>query len=189
MLRLFVAVCFPKEVREELSRLQTGVVGVNWVPAENLHLTLRFIGDVPESDVADISCALEQIHTEPFKINFGELGWFGGRKKIRTLRVGIKPCSELEGLKRAVEQKVFRAGIGRATKSFVPHVSLGRVREKPRGLQEFFSWGMSISHKPVSVEEICLVSSVLRRNGPIYRTLMVHSFVGPDQCQTCCMHV
>ena len=178
MLRLFVAVCFPKEVREELSRLQTGVVGVNWVPAENLHLTLRFIGEVSESDVEDISSALAQICSEPFKINFGELGWFGSRNKIRTLWIGINHCSELEGLKRAVDQKLFLSGMGRAGKSFVPHVTLGRVREKPRGLQEFFSLGLSISHKPVTVDQVCLVSSLLRKNGPIYHPLMVHSFVG-----------
>tara|TARA_Y100000588_G_C13883497_1_gene765541 strand:- start:163 stop:705 length:543 start_codon:yes stop_codon:yes gene_type:complete len=180
MLRLFVAVCFPKEVRESLARLQTGVDGVNWIVAENLHLTLRFIGDVPTSDVEDIGCALAQIRFQPFDINFGELGWFGSHKKIRTLWVGIKRCSELEGLKRAVDQKLFWSGMERPIKSFVPHVSLGRVREKPRGLQEFFSWGMSISHKPVTVGEICLVSSVLRRNGPIYHPLMVHSLVDPE---------
>ena len=178
MLRLFVAVCFPKEVREQLSRIQTGVVGVNWVPAENLHLTLRFIGEVSESDVEDISSGLAEIRSEPFKINFGELGWFGGSKKIRTLWIGINHCSELGRLKRAVDQKLFLSGMGRAAKSFVPHVSLGRVREKPRGLQEFFSWGMSISYRPVTVDQFCLVSSVLTRNGPIYRPLMVHSFVG-----------
>ncbi len=178
MLRLFVAVCFPKEVREGLSKLQTGVVGVNWVPAENLHLTLRFVGEVPESDVQDICSALTEIRSEPFKINFGELGWFGGRNKIRTLWIGIDHCSELDGLKRAVDQKLFLSGVGRTTKSFVPHVTLGRVREKPRGLQEFFSWGISISQRPVMVGQFCLVSSVLSKNGPIYRPLLVHSFVG-----------
>ena len=80
MIRLFTALELPEELRERMAMISRGVSGARWVPPENLHVTLRFIGEVPEDRYDDIVCALEAVHSEPFGLTIAEAGHFGSGK-------------------------------------------------------------------------------------------------------------
>src|SRR5436190_24207034 len=110
MLRLFVGIGFPPELKLRLSLLCSGVPGAKWVDPGNLHLTLRFIGEVGEDVAADIDEALARVRARPFTIQLAGTGVFGGGKP-RTLWAGIERQPGLGALHDKIEQALVRAGL------------------------------------------------------------------------------
>ena len=94
MLRLFVGIEFPPELKLHLSMLETGIAGAKWVDAGNFHLTLRFIGEVDEGVAADIDEALARVKARRFTLQLAGTGVFGGGKP-RALWVGVERSPEL----------------------------------------------------------------------------------------------
>lgn len=128
MVRLFIALDFSEEVRDTLADLCEGVREARWTPREQLHCTLRFIGDVPEPLSHDIAAGLRQITGLPFYINLAGVGHFPPRRTPRILWAGIRPCSDLSRLQKKIESVVRRAGCRPETRSFHPHITLARLR-------------------------------------------------------------
>src|SRR5580693_7192384 len=89
MLRLFVGIEFPPELKLHLSLLCSGVAGAKWVDPGNFHLTLRFIGEVDEGTAADVDEALLRLKARPFSVQLAGVGVFGA-EKLRTLWVGVE---------------------------------------------------------------------------------------------------
>ena len=89
MIRLFTALEVPDEVAERLMRLQRGLDGARWIERPDFHITLRFMGDVPEDIADDIDEALSEIPMAPFDVELEGLGEFGG-KRPHTLYAGVK---------------------------------------------------------------------------------------------------
>ena len=110
MLRLFVALTLPADIRERVCGLMGGVPGARWVPAENLHLTLRFIGDVDEGAADDLDAALARTQFAPFMLTLEGVGVFGASRRPRALWVGVSPSAELDILQGRVEAAALRAG-------------------------------------------------------------------------------
>ena len=98
MLRLFVGIQFPPELKLRLSLLCTGVPGARWVDPGNLHLTLRFIGEITEDRAADVDEALARLKARPFTLQLAGTGVFGGNRP-HALWVGIERDPELARLR------------------------------------------------------------------------------------------
>jgi 2'-5' RNA ligase len=169
MMRLFVALALPDAVADGLLALQGGIPGARWSTREQLHLTLRFIGEVDGRDAAAIDDALASIHAPRFTLELKSVGEFGG-KKPRALWAGVRDDERLMHLQRKIESAVQRVGIAPEERKFSPHVSLARLRGAPRErVITFLSTHALYASGPFEVNAFILYSSTLTPNGSLYR--------------------
>lgn len=127
MPRLFTAIELPDDVRERLFRLRMPLPGARWVEPENLHITLRFIGDVDNVVARDFHDALAVISEHGFEARLSGLGAFGGNQP-RAVWAGVEAGPELEMLARAHERAARIAGLPPEKHAFVPHITLARLK-------------------------------------------------------------
>lgn len=171
-MRLFVGLSFAHEIRLVLGHLASGLDSVRWVKSENLHLTLRFIGDVSIGDAADLDLMLSAIDSEPFDLQFRGLGYFGKGEKPRSLWVDITPNKNLLRLQEKVERSVVNAGFSVEGRKFKPHVTLGRFRgRKPRNFDSYLITNGGFSTAPFTVSSFVLFESHLGHGGSHYVAL------------------
>jgi len=126
MIRLFTALEIPGEAAEKLARLQQGLEGARWIERADFHITLRFMGDVPENVAADIDEALADIPMEPFDVELEGVGEFGG-KRPHTLWAGVKMSEPLRVLQGRHESAMRRVGLAPETRNYTPHVTVARL--------------------------------------------------------------
>ena len=168
MLRLFVGIDFPPELKLRLSLLQGGVAGARWVDPGNFHLTLRFIGEVDEGTAADIDEALLRLKARPFTLQLAGVGTFGGDKP-RQLWVGVEREPALATLQGKIEQALMRAGLPPEPRKFAPHVTLARLRDPKRGdIQAFLANHAQFRAEPLKVERFSLIASYPTKAGSVY---------------------
>jgi 2'-5' RNA ligase len=169
MLRLFVGIAFPPELKLRLSLLCSGVPGAKWVDPGNFHLTLRFIGEIGENIAADIDEALSRLRARRFTIELAGTGVFGGDKP-HSLWAGVERSPELVGLRDKIEQALIRAGLPPEPRKFAPHVTLARLRNAPREkLHEFLVAHARFRAEPLPVEGFSLIASLQTKAGSVYQ--------------------
>ncbi|MCH7836410.1 MAG: RNA 2',3'-cyclic phosphodiesterase [Chloroflexi bacterium] len=183
LLRLFVAVDLPEDVREALHRLQSDLrqqelSGLRWVRPEGVHLTLKFLGETPAERVPAIEGALATalLGTEPFRLALGEPGTFGGRRGPRVVWLDITgDVQRLRGLQAAVERAMVGVGFAPEERQYSPHLTLARVPQPPRpGTAERVSRALEAVEPPrveFEVREIVLIRSRLQPGGAEYERL------------------
>src|SRR5215471_13453923 len=168
MLRLFVGIGFPPELKLRLSLLCSGVPGAKWVDPGNFHLTLRFIGEVGEDIAADIDDALSRLRARRITIQIAGTGVFGGDKP-HSLWAGVERSAELVGLRDKVELALIRAGLPPEPRKFSPHVTLARLRDPRRSeLQEFLAAHAQFRAEPLRVGAFSLMASYPPKAGSVY---------------------
>ncbi len=169
MIRLFTAIEIPQGVRVRLSLLQGGVPGARWSPPENLHLTLRFIGEVDEATANDIDDVLSGLHAPAFDLTLKGAGEFGGRDP-HALWVGVAPNEPLMRLAAKIESGLQRMGLAPETRKYAPHVTLARLRDAPVAkVREFLAAHSLFDSGPFAVSAFTLFSSHGSSNGSLYR--------------------
>lgn len=170
MIRLFVGVELPAEVRQRLAALGGGIPNARWVPEENLHLTLRFIGNVDEGVADEIAEALGQIGAPPFAITLAGFDTFKSGRHPHALWVGVERQPALSHLRDKVESVAVRCGLEPERRKFTPHVTVARLKDPapPDRLQRFLAENGLFKAGPFPVEHFTLFSSHLSRNGAIY---------------------
>jgi 2'-5' RNA ligase len=131
VLRLFVGLAVPDNVHLQLTTMTGGVASARWVAPENLHLSLRFIGEVDEGAAEDIDAALGQIFAAPLEVTLAGVGCFETRGRAQTLWAGAEPSGPLLHLQARVEAQVQRAGCPPEGRKFTPHVTLARMKRLP----------------------------------------------------------
>lgn len=128
MIRLFAGLDLPEQVKTALLASMGGVAGARWQRAEQLHLTLRFIGEVDRHTAADVAAALGRVNIRPFTAELGEPGLFDHRGRIDALWVGVRPADALAQLAKAINAALASVGIPPDSRSFVPHITTARGR-------------------------------------------------------------
>ena len=136
-LRTFIAVDINSSILESIHkqieslRKKIGNSAVRWVLASNIHLTLKFLGDVSPDKMDALTGILqtEADSCQQFDIRIGGLGSFPNSKRPRVLFIGIQAPAELEALKRGIESATTKLGCKSETRVFSPHLTIGRVRE------------------------------------------------------------
>ncbi len=167
-MRAFIAIPLPKEVISDCKDLEhklknTGVK-MKLVEPENLHITLKFLGNIDENTVNRIKEILDSIKSEPFKAKTSFVGCFPNPDFIRVVWLGVE-SKEIESIQRDIDKELEKLGFDRE-RNFVPHITLARVKEKPnKKLKELI--GMRVN-KEFEVDRILLMKSTLTRGGPIY---------------------
>lgn len=168
MPRLFVAVDLPENVRKELMSLRTELPGGRWVAGDQLHLTLRFIGEVEAQQQGDIDAALRYVREEPFGLTLRQVGHFG--RPGRVLWVGMDPSPRLLALQRGIEAALVRAGIPPEERPFSPHITLARLKGTPYHLlAPYEEEHRRFAATPFQVGEFHLYSSNLTPAGALHR--------------------
>lgn len=173
MIRLFVGLSLPQHIRDYLTSLGAGVRQARWQRDDQLHVTLKFVGEVAESTARDLDEALSTIRMPPFKIMLDGLGLFGDLKKPRALWAGLSPKEEITRLHDKIETAASRVGIARVDRKFTPHVTLARFSaragQRAGGLDNFLRDRGDLRTPAFNVTSFALFSSHLSPNGSIYR--------------------
>jgi 2'-5' RNA ligase len=135
VIRAFIAVDLPSEVQDCLGQVsvqlkgEMGRVPVRWVPQENIHLTLKFLGDVSTNNIQVLTELLEAETTnqKPMVFSVGGVGAFPKVRSPRVIWVGVEAPQELLALQRSIDSHTARIGYSRDRRPFSPHLTLGRV--------------------------------------------------------------
>jgi 2'-5' RNA ligase len=168
-MRLFVAIALPDDVAQSLAALQVGVPGARWQTREQLHLTLRFIGEVDGRDRAAIDDALATISAPAFSVVLKGVGSFGGRRP-HALWAGVAANDALLHLQRKIESALQRIGLETDRRKYTPHVSLARLKGTQNGhVVDFLTDHALYASHPFVVNGFILYSSLLTPNGSFYR--------------------
>jgi 2'-5' RNA ligase len=183
MKRLFLAIPLSPETEflALLHKLRSELYyeRINWVKLQNMHLTLKFLGPTADEKIPEIITTVNEILTdwERFGLEFNKTGIFGSRYQPRVLWLGMKDVPEqLDLLAESVLDAMDKIGFARDRQNFVPHLTLGRIKnltDKPR-FQEVIGKIPQKSYIHKSVAELLLYESILHKEGPEYR--VIHSF-------------
>jgi len=168
MMRLFVGLALPQPLKDRLAPLMTGLPGARWVPPENLHLTLRFIGEVDEREAATLDEALSGVQRAPFGLQVSGCGIFAQRRGPEAVWVGVASTPPLVDLQAAIERAAVRSGLAPEEKRFRPHITLARLKDSPQPRLQAFVAGHNLFRETVTIEEFTLFSSKLGSGDPIY---------------------
>ncbi len=189
MIRAFLAIDLPAGLRPVLERL-TGELkksgaDVKWVAPGNVHLTLKFFGDVSDAQVEEIAAAaapIAQAQT-PFSLTLAQVGAFPTLKSPRVVWVGLGgELAPLQALYQRLEEAFEGLGFPREGRPFAPHLTLGRVKSPKgrEGLVRQLAVLPAIPSEPFPVREIVLFRSTLTSQGAIYTPLKVIPLLGPE---------
>lgn len=185
--RSFIAILLDDQVRAaiaaELDRLKPLARSVSWVAPQNLHLTLKFLGELQaeELEVAKEGLAEGVSRAEPFRLTFHGLGAFPGLARPRVIWVGVaQGARECQVVQARVEEALGSRGVPREARPYTPHLTIGRVRDA-RGLtrlQQAIAQDARRGFGEVSVSSISLMRSELHPAGARYTELYTASFPG-----------
>lgn len=182
--RSFIAIELPEEVKAGITRLQNQLKAANhspvkWVNPNSIHLTLKFLGDVPVAKINSITGALETATREitPFQLEVKDLGVFPNLNKVRVVWVGVSgDITRLGQLQQRIESNLATLDFAPETRDFTPHLTLARLREQASP-DERQSFGRLIGNTKFEsvykfrVDAISLMRSQLTREGAIYSRL------------------
>lgn len=168
MNRLFVGLEIPESIKQHVGAMCHGVPGARWQTDEQLHVTLRFIGEVDPPKAADIDAALRSIQAPQFSVRLKGTGIFGEAKKPRALWAGMEPESALQHLRDKVESALVCCGVEPEKRKFKPHLTLARFKERPRRLAQFLTANNDFASEYFAVEDFVLFESHLSHTGAQY---------------------
>jgi RNA 2',3'-cyclic 3'-phosphodiesterase len=171
MHRLFVAIRPPEAVRQLLIDSMHGVSGLRWQVDEQLHLTLRFIGEVERPLAEDLALALGKVRFEPFAIRIAGVGRFEQRGR-GALWAGVEPRAPLAALAAKVERVCVDVGLPAERRAFHPHITLARWgRSGAVSLDPFLARHAALVSDPFEVDAFHLYQSHLGRDGAHYEAV------------------
>ena len=174
--RTFICIEIPEAIKERIDELQRDLHGldarISWVKPENIHLTLKFLGDVPQSRIESVKRAAERAASScsPFEIEAGGAGCFPSPRNPRVLWVGLSHLpDELKRLHAKIEDELAREGFPREQKKFSPHLTIGRIRSPQNAslvAEKLIAGGFEPAR--FQADEIIVMRSDLSPAGSIY---------------------
>ena len=171
-IRLFAALAIPDDIAEGLLALQKGLGGAKWRPRENLHLTLRFFGEIAEPVANDLAEELAELadQTATFQLQLKSAGTFG-KADPHTLWIGAGESAALKKLAADCERAARRVGLAPEPRKFTPHLTLAYLANADLGGVKDFEARLGLfQSRPFEVESFALYSSWIRKSAPsLYR--------------------
>jgi len=180
-IRSFIAVELPVELKLALARLQDKLKSgsrapVKWVDPDSVHLTLKFLGNIDSGIVSKITSVLEEAvrGTHPFSVEVSGLGVFPNIRRVQVVWVGLTGEVEKFGqLQQRIETGLIPLGFAAESRSFTPHLTVGRVRDyvtpdERQNLGQLVTSTVFEAKYKVNVDAVHLIKSQLTREGPIY---------------------
>ena len=181
MHRLFVAIRPPELVRDLLLDTMEGLAGLRWQEDEQLHLTLRFVGEVERPVAEDLAVALATLRFSPFAIRIAGVGRFDHHKR-GALWAGVEPRAPLAALAAKVERLCVSVGLPPERRAFHPHITLARWgRGGGPSLDPFLSCYAALRSDDFTVDTVTLYESHLGRDGAHYEAVADYPAEPVDQ--------
>lgn len=171
MHRLFVGIRPPADIRDRLIDTMEAVEDARWQGEDQLHLTLRFIGEVDTPCANDLAAALARIEMPDFTLALDGVGHFERKGVPRAIWAGLSDSPELRRLRAKVERACQEAGLEPETRRFHPHVTLARLGRSSGDIVEWTARNARLSSEPFPVEAFILFESELTRQGSVYRAV------------------
>jgi RNA 2',3'-cyclic 3'-phosphodiesterase len=173
MIRLFTAVCLPDHIRSAVP-LPEGP-GMKTVPVANLHITLRYLGEIRREKTDELRSALRSVSFSPFTAAVAGTGCFPNRRNPAVLWIGIEPAGPFEALFYRIEDAVRPLGYGQEQRRYHPHITVARPQANvQKTAVRFLDQFSDVSAGEFVISEFVLYESILRREGPEYRVLEVY---------------
>jgi 2'-5' RNA ligase len=174
MHRLFVAIRPPDPIIDALVDAMDDSPELGWVASDNLHLTLRFIGEVERPLANDLADALSRVRARPFDIRINGVGRFDQRNS-GALWAGVEPKEPLSALGAKVERVCQSVGLEPERRAFHPHITLARWKgRRTREVQAFLERTGGLASEPFAVDEFILFESRLSRHGAHYEAVATY---------------
>ncbi|HVL29882.1 MAG TPA: RNA 2',3'-cyclic phosphodiesterase [Sphingomicrobium sp.] len=171
MHRLFVAIVPPQDIRDLLIDAMGESPELRWVGEEQLHLTLRFVGEVERPLANDLASALAQVQVPAFKIAIAGIGRFD-RRGGGAIWAGVEPKAPVAALAAKVERTCQAIGLQPERRAFHPHITLARWKGgSSRAADAFVLRARALSSEPFLVDRYILFESHLSRHGPHYEAV------------------
>jgi RNA 2',3'-cyclic 3'-phosphodiesterase len=181
-MRLFTAIELPNEVLVRLERLLAALrpeALIKWSPLDNLHITMKFIGEWPREKLEVLHETLSSLpHRDAFQVELKDLGWFPNIRSPRVLWAGVHCGPEIGSLAREIEERLASIGVAKENREFTPHLTLARIRNPApltrlkEKVQEFGTMSLGT----FQVAGFSLVLSEPGSNASIYSTLRRYAF-------------
>jgi RNA 2',3'-cyclic 3'-phosphodiesterase len=176
-MRVFISLEIPEHIRarifHEIGILkQQGLVSGKFVEKDNLHLTLKFLGDLTEEQITSIEKKLSEIKFNKINCSLSNFGIFPNREYIKVLWIGLKPEKNFENLFSVVDEKLSEIGFSKDDKKFIPHITLARVKQikdKDLFLNKFEN--LKIPSEKILLTKISLIKSELYPKGSVYKVI------------------
>ena len=168
MHRLFVAIRPPDDIIDQLIDAMDDSPDFRWQDETQLHLTLRFIGEVDRPVANDIAAALSQIRSDRFELRVSGVGRFEQRS-AGTLWAGVEPKAPLAALAAKIERACQSAGLTPERRAFHPHITLARWKgRRTREVESFLERRGALASEPFEADRFILFESRLSRHGAHY---------------------
>lgn len=172
MLRLFVAIELPEDMKQRIGLLAGGLPDARWVAPQSLHITLRFIGEVDEETAQDIDAALGTVHSQPVEIALSGVGCFESKGRVRAVWSKVNGSDGLGLLQSRVDSSLKRVGLEPEGRKFTPHVTLARLKGVPsRVVAPYLEYHGSFRAGPFTATHFTLFRSHMGHGGSHYEAL------------------
>ena len=169
MIRLFFGLELPGEIRMRIGAISRGIDGARWVAPEDLHITLRFIGEATGPAMEEIAAEAASIRFDPFAVTLAGAGHFERRGRVGAVWIGVEPEPALSALRERIEAAAARAGQKPERRRFRPHVTVARLsRARPGEVRDWLAANTLFRAVPFTVDGFALFSSTLGRHGSTY---------------------
>jgi 2'-5' RNA ligase len=172
-MRVFIAVDLPQELRKQLAQVERELEPLTdtarWVAPESIHITLKFIGEVPEKRVEDIDGALTGLTWKPFTVTVRTVGFFPGNRSPRVFWAGME-APTMQNLAEELDSRMEPLGFEREKRAFRPHITLARARDTRIDSSLVTAASQYAEHEfgSFTVDRIYLFKSILKPTGAVY---------------------
>ena len=178
-MRLFVALPIPEDARARLNALQNGVPGARWVGRDNLHVTLRFIGETDRHGAEELDAELTGIRAPAFGLSLSGVGFFARGKSAHTLWAGVEKPESVVFLRDKIESAAVRAGFEPERRKFSAHVTLARLDDVPSArLGPYIETRHGFAAGPYPIAHFTLFESRPGGDGAHYEPLADYPLAG-----------
>ena len=168
MHRLFVAIKPPAAIRGLLLGAMGGISGARWQKDDQLHLTLRFVGELDRHRAGDVHAALGGIHHAAFEIALNGIGAFDRRGQAEAVWAGVTPHEPVKALHKKVDAALVRVGIEPEQRAYLPHITLARLKRSSGPVGNLLEESGGLVSVPFAVDSFALFESTLTPEGAVY---------------------
>lgn len=170
-LRLFFGLEIPESVKQQLLLIQRPVAGARWQRADQLHLTLAFLGSVEAQQLPGVRDAARNLPVKPFDLAVSGIGCFGEPDHPRNLWAGVQPVEELAELHDVLNQRLASYGFGQVRRTFRPHITLARFKKDAGSVVDLIETQESRPTGRFLVDRFALFKSVQGEHGSVYHII------------------
>ena len=169
MIRTFIAVQLEDSIRIRLNELGRTIPGARPVPPEQIHLTLRFIGDIDGTLFQDVRECLAGVEARALTLSIRGVGHFPPRGMPRVVWAGVEPAAALQTLRSSINQALAAVGIPVEERAYHPHITIARLKNSPIGrVADFLTSNSLLQSPPFTVNSFTLFTSSLTAKGAIH---------------------